>query len=158
MLYPLAKTWQEGSMGKRLGYLMWIIAGVVGIGFNIRDAYYTTRVGLPAQVWTAIAFALVILGTVVVVHYRDVEFQQKLDKSLSSSAQNIILQPKTKLLSRSEQIVIRQLNELMERMHGHDDSNGIETDYRNGIDPNDILKRNCTHCNKPRNQKGDYYV
>ncbi len=140
-------------MGKRLGYLIWIIAGAIGIGFNIRDIYQTTRIGLPTQVWTAIAFALFILGTIVVVHYRDEEFQRKLEQSLSRSTPNIALQRRAKL-SWNDQIVVQHLGGQMEKMHGHIDAHGIEADYQDGIDTNDILKRSCTQCGNPRNKPG----
>lgn len=141
-------------MGKRLGYLMWTLASVIGIGFNIKDIYDTTRVGLPTPAWTAIAFGLFILGTIVVVHYRDIEFQHKFEQAKLGSTPSITLRPKAKL-SLDDQMIILDLGNQMERRHGHSDSHGIQAEYLKGIDTNDILKRNCTTCGKPRNQAGE---
>jgi hypothetical protein len=67
-----------------------------------------------------------------------------------------VIKPKSGLAA-SDFFVMENLNKRMRKVHNHDDRDGIESDMRNGIDADDIMKRSCTRCGKPRQDKGDYY-
>jgi len=139
-------------MRKRLGYVAMIIGALTGIGFNIRDAYELSQIGFPTPIWTAIGLFLFFVGTFAVVHYKSVENKQ----ALSTSTPGIVLRPKNKL-RENDFPVLMNLNDQMLAIHGDDDLWGIQLDYLNGIDTNEILKRNCTVCGKPRNQRGKHH-
>ncbi len=134
-------------MKKRLGYVIMVVGGLISIGFNVYAAFELAQVGFPTPIWTAIGLFLFFVGVFAVLHYQSNEKEQV----TSSNISGITLRPKSRLGGNGLAVTIN-LKSQMHRIHGHDDIWGIQSDYLNGIDTNEILKRNCTVCGKPRNQ------
>ena len=134
---------------KRLGYVVMTLGAIIGIGFNINDAVKLTQSGLPTGIWTAIGLAVFFIGVLLLLHYKET---LKVNQTTNSTLLTMPLKPR----SRPNSMVQAQLNNQMRDIHGHDDPFGITADAEDGIDWNEIMKRNCTACGKPRNQRGGY--
>ena len=96
-------------------------------------------------VWVLIALGFIIAAT---LEYHNLRKNNILLEQEPKTA--IRLQPR-----KPDYGIVSSLSNQMTNKHGHTDSAGIESDYRSGIDTNDILKRDCTKCGKPRNQRGE---
>jgi hypothetical protein len=110
----------------------------------------------PTSTWIiGIVVFVACLLVAMYLGYRDlyIKFQLTIDKPTPSST--VVRQPRVRLMATDIAVLI-DLESQMKDRHGDSDDSGIERDYRNWIDPDDILNRKCTRCGKPRNQKGGY--
>ena len=94
----------------------------------------------------------VALGLAVALTYHDLRKQNLV---LEKEPKSVIkLQPRQR---RSGDIsLLINLKEQMDGKHGAIDDEGIDRDFYDGYDTQDILKRNCTICSEPRNGRRGY--
>ncbi len=73
----------------------------------------------------------------------------------SSGDNTILTNPITGHLMSYHSVTLWEVAQQMEAVHGHADSDGLESDFRRGVLASDLMKHTCTRCGKPRNQVGD---
>ena len=128
----------------------WIMGSGIG---GIQTILATINLTFPLNKWwLGVVIIVVCLFVAMYLAFKDVYIQ----------LQAIITKPSViKLQSRKitmrEEIVINKLAQRMKDVHGDADYDGIRQDMVDGIDTNDILKRDCLGCGKPRNEHGDHY-
>lgn len=139
-------------MKKRIGWIVVVLGTVIGVVSNINDAYQFVNAGLPTQVYTAVGFVLVLIGFIAVMTYKE-------DNKVIVNGNRTVSSPSPKKsFTLNEVMALGNLKSQMQKVHGKSDDVGIDTDYRNNVDINDILKRDCTECGMPRNEIGRCYL
>jgi len=147
---------------RSLGYLCW---GVLKRIYWLAPAFATDpfdvldRLGVHMNVPPAFSWTLVGLGFLVAVlltyHEQRMKAVGAVQEREKFKKQSVVRPPRGKLTA-DDRTVIWNLSNQMEYLHGHDDPDGIKTDYQNNIDTDIILERKCTVCGKPRNEVGGY--
>jgi hypothetical protein len=110
---------------------------------------------------TSRTIGLIILGGCLFVAcylaYHDLYLDK--ERALSQNENTgILTKPIDGHLRASHSIALMEIETRMETIHGHSDHDGLESDFRRGVLASDLLKRNCTRCGKPRNQRGDFVL
>jgi hypothetical protein len=101
--------------------------------------------------WLIIACTCLLVALILGLHDIYVSLELNLEKPNST-------QLRRRKIGYRESTIIANLNEQMGIIHGHDDIVGIEQDAIEGMAWDKILEQKCSHCQKPRNEKGkDYY-
>lgn len=97
-------------------------------------------------VWVLIALGFMIAAT---LEYHDLRKHNILLEQAPKTATN--LNPR----SQDKEAILTLSSQMIDiHKHGHMDDVGIKTDYCDGIDINEIIKRDCSICGIPRNQRG----
>ena len=105
--------------------------------------------------WVAVSLFGLGWFVAIVLTYHEQRMEKVKSERVASSVSRTVLHPKRRLKA-ADHWVLENLNNQMRLVHRNDDYEGIRLDLLNGIDPNEILKRACTHCGKPRNQEGGH--
>jgi len=126
-----------------------LVLGTIGGAQSIASVLGYT----PHAPWI-IGVVILLFGLLIAAFlaYRDLYIHLEVMKQPHAS-----MQPYQKRNIKAKEMgVIFDLQEQMERIHGHSDYDGIEAAAHDGVPWDEIMKQDCTHCGKPRNKKGDY--
>jgi len=133
--------------------LYWLVPSLFTDPFDLLERWFGMNYQ-PAEwlFWLLLSFGLLIA---IALTYHELRMQtaklaqeRKVKSSITSQLE--------KRLTGDDQIALMNLNRQMNALHGHDDYFAIRADYKSGIDMNDILKRDCTRCGRPRNKRGKH--
>ena len=123
--------------------------------FDIAERWF--RVTYQPPDW--IFWPLLVLGLLfaAALTYHELRMQKvELEKASLASTTRTVMGPRAKRLYGDDYSVLVNLCE-QARSYGHNDDEAIKRDLLHKVDPNVILKRDCTHCGKPRNRAGGCY-
>ena len=133
--------------------LYWIIPGILTDPIDILERLWGVRMNVPPIIsWTLVGLGFLIA---VLLTYHEQRMQAIIATQERDSLKKTVIRPPRGKLTAYDNTVIWNLRNQMEYLHGHDDPDGIKTDYQNNIDTDIILERKCTLCGKLRNQLGD---
>lgn len=157
-----------------------VIATFTGIGYYslARDA---TTWGFPAWVWLAVANALFfVVGIFIIVGFwRENNRLRKVGMTTTTTGNTVVvtqnyeqikksviadiqagkikvkgmINARIENVSKADKAFLRLLAWEMKFRHGHTDASGLLADRASGIDLNELIKRDCTICGKPRSQR-----
>jgi hypothetical protein len=147
MQEPARLFWE--SITKRWGWLVGSVIGGMLSAMNLLGIY-------PSISWVVGVFIMVVcLLIAAYLAYRDLYMELQIKITKLPSTQTAQLQRRTKL-SLSDTMAMADVITRMEKIHGHSDEAGIQSDLEAGYSASDLLSRNCSRCGKQRNEEGDY--
>jgi len=146
---------------RSLGYLFrgvlkriyWLIPALATDPFDVLD-----RLGVHMNIPPVVSWILVGIGFAIAILLTYHEQRIEKEKELSKETSLILAKPIVGFLKYTHILTLREIEQQMETVHGHSDTEGLESDFRRGVLASDLMQRNCTRCGKPRNQQGDFVI
>jgi hypothetical protein len=130
----------------------WLVTGIFGGG-----VFVLNLLGINPSVSRTIGVTILVVCLLIAcfLAYHELRIQFVQEKETWKRNSMALSKPIDGHIRSSHSIALLEVEERMETIHGHSDHEGLESDFRRGVLASDLMKRDCTRCGKPRNQRGD---
>ena len=130
--------------------LYWLLPSLLADPFDVTERWFNLMYTAPPYlVWILVGIGFLIASFLT---YRELYIESKVE--LAKKSKPTVLREKSRL-SPDHIAALADIEQQMEKVHGHSDYFGLAADLRDGVLASDLMERSCIRCGKPRNQKGD---